>query len=75
MDEHIAPAGWAGMHGTPTKDVYYAEYNSSGPGANSAQRVAWSTQLNETQAEVWTISRVLQGWTPPTAAVYPTLIS
>ena len=44
---------------------YYAEHNSSGPGADPSGRVAWSHQLTQNQADLWAPQRVLRGWTPP----------
>jgi pectinesterase len=48
--------------------VFYAEYNSTGPGAPSQGggrgRVWWSRQLNASEAGQWTADRVLGGWVP-----------
>lgn len=68
MDVHIRPEGWDNW-GNPgnEKTARYAEYNSSGPGANPGKRVAWSKQLTEAQAQRLTIEEILGGndhWRP-----------
>ena len=70
MDSHINPQGWgttmSGCHATATvcPNITYAEYNSSGPGANPKRRVAWSKQLSATGMERFAVSKVLNGWVP-----------
>jgi pectinesterase len=68
MGAHIRPEGWNNW-GNPEneKTARYAEYASSGPGANPDRRVAWSKQLTNAQAEALTIEHVLGGndhWHP-----------
>lgn len=49
------------------KTARYAEFNSSGPGANPKSRVPWSRQLTSAQAKGLTARRVLagtDGWNP-----------
>ena len=55
----ILPAGWDNWR-DPTKEktARYAEYNSTGPGANPAKRVAWSRQLGREDAEAITLEAV-----------------
>ena len=72
MDDHINDAGWAPYHDgckrndTRCGDIFYAEFNSSGPGAASPdRRVRWSRQLTAGEAAEWTPRRVLGGWEPP----------
>ena len=71
LGEHISSAGWNAWYtkcahnATSCADIFYAEYNSSGPGAAPEERVHWSTQLNESEAAAWSPSRVLHGWIPP----------
>lgn len=72
MDAHIKPAGWHNW-GNPTNELtaLYAEYNSSGPGANPTARVSWSKQLTKEAAEKITVKSVLGGsddWNPAGAA-------
>jgi pectinesterase len=50
-----------------TPQAYYAEYESTGPGANSAARVAWSHQLTAQQAAQYAPRVFLAGkdhWDP-----------
>ena len=49
------------------KTARYAEFNSSGSGANAKSRMPWSRQLTKSQAKAITIKRVLggrDGWNP-----------
>ncbi len=68
MGDHIKPEGWNNWRNPENeKTARYAEFNSSGPGANSEKRVAWSKQLNKQQADEITIDKVLggtDGWKP-----------
>ena len=60
LGDHIVPAGWANW-GQTTRDktAYYAEYKNTGTGANPAQRVAWSHQLNGLEAAQYTLENIL----------------
>jgi pectinesterase len=52
MGPHIAPEGWHGWsRPAAPKTVYYAEYGSTGEGANADRRVSWSNQLSKKQAD------------------------
>jgi len=70
---HILPEGfnpWKGDAMFPDKEktAYYAEYRSTGPGANAKSRVAWSHQLTDAEAKRYTIKNILGGsdnWNPP----------
>lgn len=60
MGDHIVPKGWANWgHTNRDKTAYYAEYNSTGPGANTHLRVGWSHQLTREQAEKYTLNNIL----------------
>ncbi len=51
MDAHILPQGWHDWDKPHArKTVFYAEYGSSGPGANAAARVEWAHRLPEKTA-------------------------
>jgi pectin methylesterase-like acyl-CoA thioesterase len=50
--------------------LLFAEYNSSGAGADPAGRVPWSRQLNASEAALWTRDRVLRGWQPEDALLW-----
>ena len=68
LGDHIKPAGWDNWR-NPTNELTarYAEYHSTGPGANPAARVKWSQQLTQDEADKITIQSVLagnDGWNP-----------
>jgi pectinesterase len=72
MGSHITSEGWNPWKGDamfPDKEktAYYAEYKSTGPGANPAGRVPWSHQLTDKEAKQYTIKNILGGkdnWDP-----------
>jgi pectinesterase len=71
MSEVVRPAGWHNW-GDPKREktVRYAEYNSSGPGANPEQRVPWARALSEAEAEdlsLRNVSKGEDGWHPATS--------
>ncbi|XP_050945484.1 probable pectinesterase/pectinesterase inhibitor 39 [Cucumis melo] len=41
LDSVVQPKGWLEWPGVPENVLYYAEYNNSGGGANTSQRVNW----------------------------------
>lgn len=74
MDAHIEPAGWREWHPGETHNldtVFYAEYQSSGPGANAAARDPHSHQLTSAQAKQYETATFLAGddhWNPEAEA-------
>ena len=70
MAGHIEPAGWREWHPGETdyiESVFYAEYNSTGPGAHPAERDAHTKKLTAAQAAGFEPRRVLagkDGWSP-----------
>ena len=71
IGSHITPAGWNNWR-NPTNELTarFAEYNSTGPGANPDQRVKWAKQLGKDEAEKITVETVLSGsdqWYPAAA--------
>jgi pectinesterase len=70
MGGHIVPAGWSAWKGAPTdrlKTATYAEYNSSGPGANPQAREPDSKQLRKDEAKKYETKVYLagaDGWDP-----------
>ena len=69
LEEHIKPEGWHNWGSTEKeKTAFFAEYNNSGKGSNSAERVKWSHQLNAEQAKKYTVQNILGDWqiTPET---------
>jgi len=68
MGDHIVPAGWDNWRNPENeKTARYAEYNSTGPGANAKERAGWSRQLTRQEAEACTpenIYRECSDWLP-----------
>jgi pectinesterase len=68
MGPHICKPGWDNWRDPANeRTVRYAEYESTGPGADPASRVRWSRQLAREQAEKLTANRILagsDGWNP-----------
>jgi pectinesterase len=62
MGEHIHPNGWKEWH--TGGETYYAEYESIGPGGLSSERVDWSFQLSNEQANNYTIKNIFKDWVP-----------
>lgn len=62
MGPHIKPEGWHNWD-DPTKEATarYAEYGSTGPGANPDARVSWSRQLTDEEAAKLTLPNILGG--------------
>lgn len=55
----IRPEGWHNWRSTEKeKTVYYAEYKSTGPGANPEARVAWSHQLTDEEVAAYTTDKI-----------------
>jgi len=59
MGAYIRPEGWNNWR-SPDKEktAFYAEYKSTGPGANPEGRVKWSKQLTDTEAAEYTMSKI-----------------
>jgi pectinesterase len=68
LADHIKPEGWSIWVGNQNHlTARYAEYHSTGPGANPDKRLAWTHQLTSEQAGKITIDAVLGGgdhWNP-----------
>ena len=68
MGNHIKKEGWHNWNKPDAEEtVFYAEYNSSGPGAAPEQRVEWAHLLTKEEAQKFTVNGVLQGednWSP-----------
>jgi pectinesterase len=68
MGAHIKPEGWNNWR-NPTNELTarFAEYNSTGAGANPDKRFKWSKQLTKEEADKITVASVLGGsdaWNP-----------
>lgn len=64
----IRPEGWHNWGKTENeKTARYAEYKSTGPGADVSKRVAWAKQLSDEEAAAYTVATILggdDGWNP-----------
>lgn len=67
MGKHILPEGWNNWNKKEAeKTVFYAEYQSTGEGANPTARASFSRQLKNLKG--YSIESILKGndgWTPP----------
>lgn len=63
LGEHIHPLGWQDWNKTHGH-FFYAEYNSTGPGAAPDKRADFSHQLTAADVEKYTIENVLGSWCP-----------
>jgi len=72
LGKHIVPEGWNPWQGDkmfPDKEstCFYAEYNNSGEGSNTKNRVSWSHQLSKNEFNKYTFDKILSGsdhWKP-----------
>jgi pectinesterase len=68
LGSHIKPAGWDNWRNTTNElTARYAEYKSTGPGANPAARFKWTHQLTDEEAKPFTVENILRGsdsWNP-----------
>ncbi len=61
MGSHILPEGWDNWRNPDNETtVVYAEYNSTGKGANPNARVKWSKQLTTRQAKRFTLANIFE---------------
>ncbi|KAG6787097.1 hypothetical protein NC652_007154 [Populus alba x Populus x berolinensis] len=75
MDTSINPSGWQIWNGDFALNTsYYAEYNNTGPGSDTTNRVTWPGfhVINATDAANFTVSGFLLGndWLPQTAVPF-----
>lgn len=66
MGEHINPVGWHNWNKPEAESTtFYAEYKSSGLGANTSSRVKWSHVLTDQQASTeYILEKIFNGWIP-----------
>lgn len=63
MSDIIRPEGWNNWRNPSNEETaFYAEYKSKGAGAKKAERVKWSHQLTDQQAEEFNIEKILGDW-------------
>jgi PelA/Pel-15E family pectate lyase len=66
LGDHIRPEGWDNWRDPAReKTAWFAEYKSTGPGANPNARVAWSKQLSTPEAKIFSRERFFKS--PPNA--------
>jgi pectinesterase len=72
LSADVTPQGWSAWGKTPgTPQAFYAEFNSTGPGANPSARISWSHQLTAQQARQFQPKVFLAGkdhWNPEAEA-------
>jgi pectinesterase len=65
MSDIVRPGGWFDWKKTEAhKTARYAEFKSTGVGANPTNRPAWVKQLTKADAKKMTMEKVLGGWNP-----------
>ncbi|XP_027353312.1 pectinesterase 3-like [Abrus precatorius] len=77
----VNPAGWTSCYPNedPPNTILYAEYQNTGPGSDTSQRVKWpgyKPALTEEEAGTFTVQSFIQGpeWLPDAAVQFePTL--
>ncbi|XP_058222462.1 pectinesterase-like [Rhododendron vialii] len=75
LDTIVKPEGWSiKWDNIPKPHIFYAEYNNSGPGANTSGRVKWPgyrVLTSAAEAIPFTVSKFIDGdaWIPETAQV------
>ncbi|WP_167607233.1 pectinesterase family protein [Maribellus sediminis] len=63
LGNHIKPEGWHNWGDlNKEKTAFFAEYKNTGPGADISERVKWSHQLSEEEAQNYTPLVVLGEW-------------
>ncbi|WP_297094456.1 pectinesterase family protein [uncultured Draconibacterium sp.] len=63
LGKHICSEAWAVWSNKENKSTtFYAEYNSTGPGA-APDRVEWANQLSRKEATKYTLKNILGEWT------------
>lgn len=65
LGSHIIPEGWNNWKNPANEaTARFAEYNSTGPGANKTARVKWAKQLTAEEASQYTIKNIFGDWNP-----------
>ncbi len=70
MDAAVRAEGWNNWLPERERTAYFAEYHSTGPGANSDARVKWSHQLTDAEVKAFSTANFLKGadgWNPQKA--------
>jgi pectinesterase len=66
VGDHIIPEGWSNWKNPDNeKTARFAEYENTGPGADTTKRVPWSKQLTKEEfEEKYSIEKILGDWHP-----------
>ncbi|XP_022952993.1 probable pectinesterase/pectinesterase inhibitor 7 [Cucurbita moschata] len=76
LDDNVQPQGWISWEGVPINNLFYAEFNNRGPGANTTHRVNWPTfhVLDKLLAKNFTVENFINGsdWLPETHVPFRT---
>jgi pectinesterase len=65
LGPHIIPEGWNNWKNPANEaTARYAEYNSTGPGAQKDKRVTWAKQLSEEDLKAYNLKNILGTWDP-----------
>jgi pectinesterase len=65
LGPHIIPEGWNNWKNPANEaTARYAEYNSTGPGAQKDKRVSWAKQLTEEDLRAYSLKNILGTWDP-----------
>lgn len=63
LGKHIIAGGWNNWKNPANEaTAKFAEYNSTGPGANAAARVAWSKQLTGDEVKKFSLKNIMGEW-------------
>lgn len=63
LGKHIKPEGWHNWRSEKKeKTAFFAEFNSTGDGADKANRVSWAKQLSKEEAQKYTPLNILGEW-------------
>ncbi|MBB3063519.1 pectate lyase [Microbulbifer rhizosphaerae] len=64
LGAHILPEGWRPMGSNTLDTARFAEYENTGPGADTSQRVPQSRQLSFSEAANYTVENIFDSWVP-----------
>ncbi|KAL9393403.1 hypothetical protein Peur_012688 [Populus x canadensis] len=67
LEALVTPQGWLPWSGGfALETLYYGEFENSGPGSNSSQRVTWSSQIPAQHVDAYSVQNFIQGdeWIP-----------
>ena len=63
LGKHIRPEGWENWNKKEAESTsFYAEYKNTGAGSNTENRVRWSYQLTDKEAQNYTFKNILGDW-------------